>query len=104
MRDLTASLAEGVATHRAALSRRLDTPVVVQLDEPSLPAALGGRLSGVTALSPVAALDEAVAETLLDTCAAAWATTCYCTVVRPNCRGNCWGAVVLVRCQLMPRR
>lgn len=71
VRDLTASLAEGVATHRAALSRRLDTPVVVQLDEPSLPAALGGRLSGVTALSPVAALDEAVAETLLDTCAAA---------------------------------
>lgn len=73
VRDLTASLAEGVATHRAALSRRLDTPVVVQLDEPSLPAALGGRLSGVTALSPVAALDEAVAETLLDTCAAALA-------------------------------
>ncbi|ORJ57056.1 methionine synthase [Mycobacterium simiae] len=71
VRDLTASLAEGVATHRAALSRRLDTPVVVQLDEPSLPAALGGRLSGVTALSPVAALDEALAETLLDTCAAA---------------------------------
>lgn len=71
VRDLTASLAEGVATHRAALSRRLDTPVVVQLDEPSLPAALGGRLSGVTALSPVAALDEAVAETLLDTCTAA---------------------------------
>lgn len=70
VRDLTASLTEGVAAHRAALSRRLDTPVVVQLDEPSLPAALGGRLSGVTALSPVAALDEAVAETLLDTCIA----------------------------------
>ncbi len=69
VRDLTASLAEGVATHRAALSRRLDTPVVVQFDEPSLPAALGGRLSGVTALSPVAALDESVARSLLDTCA-----------------------------------
>ncbi|MCV7029042.1 methionine synthase [Mycobacterium sherrisii] len=71
VRDLTASLAEGVAVHRASLSRRLDTPVVVQLDEPSLPAALGGQLSGVTALSPVAALDEAVAEALLDSCAAA---------------------------------
>ncbi|SOX52952.1 methionine synthase [Mycobacterium ahvazicum] len=71
VRDLTASLAEGVADHRAALSRRLDTPVVVQLDEPSLPAALGGQLSGVTALSPVAALDESVAQGLLDHCAQA---------------------------------
>ncbi|MGO9353719.1 MAG: methionine synthase [Mycobacterium sp.] len=68
VRDLAASLAEGVATHRAALARRLDTPVVVQFDEPSLPAALGGQLAGVTALSPVAALDEAVAGALLDTC------------------------------------
>jgi len=70
VRDLAASLAEGVATHRAALARRLDTPVVVQFDEPSLPAALGGQLAGVTALSPVAALDEAVAGALLDTCVA----------------------------------
>lgn len=70
VRDLAASLAEGVAAHRAALARRLDTPVVVQFDEPSLPAALGGQLTGVTALSPVAALDEAVAQGLLDTCAA----------------------------------
>ncbi|OBG27635.1 methionine synthase [Mycobacterium sp. 852002-51057_SCH5723018] len=70
VRDLTASLAEGVAAHRAALARRLDTPVVVQLDEPSLPAALGGRLSGVTTLSPIAALDAAVAVTLLDACVA----------------------------------
>ena len=68
LNDLAASLAEGVAGHRAALARRLDTPVVVQFDEPSLPAALGGQLSGVTALSPVAALDEAVAGALLDAC------------------------------------
>ncbi|OBG39755.1 methionine synthase, partial [Mycobacterium sp. E3198] len=70
VRDLAASLAEGVAAHRAALTRRLDTPVVVQFDEPSLAPALGGRLTGVTALSPVAALDEAVAEALLGTCVA----------------------------------
>lgn len=69
LRDLTASLAEGVAAHRAQLSRRLETPVVVQFDEPSLPKALGGGLAGVTALSPVAPLDEAVAGSLLDTCA-----------------------------------
>ncbi len=70
VRDLAASLAEGVAGHRATLARRLETPVVVQFDEPSLPKALGGRLSGVTALSPVAPLDEAVALALLDTCVA----------------------------------
>jgi len=68
VRDLAASLAEGVAAHRAALARRLDTPVVVQFDEPSLPEALGGRLTGVTALSPVAPIDEALAGALLDTC------------------------------------
>lgn len=74
LRDLAASLGEGVATHRASLARRLDTPVVVQFDEPSLPAALAGQLAGVTALSPVAALDEVVAGPLLDTCAAATGT------------------------------
>ena len=71
LRDLAASLGEGVGAHRAALARRLDTPVVVQLDEPSLPASLAGQLTGVTALSPVAALDVAVAGPLLDTCVAA---------------------------------
>lgn len=71
VRDLAASLAEGVAAHRAAVSRRLDTPVVVQFDEPSLPAALAGRLAGVTALSPVHPIDEALATTLLDSCVAA---------------------------------
>ncbi|WP_343598777.1 methionine synthase [Mycobacterium sp.] len=70
-RDLAASLAEGVAAHRAALQRRLDTPVVVQFDEPSLPAALAGRLTGVTALNPVPPIDDTLATTLLDICAAA---------------------------------
>jgi methionine synthase II (cobalamin-independent) len=71
VRDLAASLAEGVAVHRAALSRRLDTPVAVQFDEPSLPAALGGRLTGVTALTPVDPLDEARASAVLDSCVTA---------------------------------
>lgn len=69
LRDLGVSLAEGVAAHRNALSRRLDTPVVVQFDEPTLPSALGGRLTGVTALSPVPPLDQSVAEALLTSCA-----------------------------------
>jgi len=69
--DIAASLAEGVGAHRAEVSRRLDTPVVVQFDEPSLPAAVAGRLAGVTSLSPVAPIDETLATTLLNTCVAA---------------------------------
>jgi methionine synthase II (cobalamin-independent) len=68
VRDLARSLAEGVAAHRAEVARRLECPVVVQFDEPSLPAALAGRLTGVTSLSPVHPVDEAVASALLDEC------------------------------------
>src|SRR5271155_5132521 len=71
LHDIAASLAEGVGAHRAAVSRRLDTPVVVQFDEPSLPAAVAGRLAGVTTLSPVAPIDETLATTMLDACVAA---------------------------------
>jgi methionine synthase II (cobalamin-independent) len=71
LRDLAASLAEGVAAHRARLAKRLDTTVVVQFDEPLLPAALAGGLTGVTSLTPVAAVDEPVAIDLLNDCVAA---------------------------------
>jgi methionine synthase II (cobalamin-independent) len=69
--DIAASLAEGVGAHRASVSRRLDAPVVVQFDEPSLPAAVAGRLTGVTSLSQVAPIEETLATTMLDTCAGA---------------------------------
>jgi methionine synthase II (cobalamin-independent) len=68
LRDLAGSLAEGVATHRAQLEKRLETSVVVQFDEPLLPAALAGRLAGVTSLTPVHPVDEPVAIGLLDDC------------------------------------
>jgi methionine synthase II (cobalamin-independent) len=70
VRDLAVSLAEGVSAHRAELARRLDCPVVVQFDEPTLPAALLGRLTGVTGVSPVHPVDESVAAGLLDDCVA----------------------------------
>lgn len=70
VRDLAGSLAEGVAAHRAQVARRLDTAVVVQFDEPSLPAALEGRLTGVTSMTPVHPVDESVAIGLLDECIA----------------------------------
>lgn len=71
VRELAASLAEGVGAHVGALARRLDAPVVVQFDEPALPAALAGRVPGVTALSPVDPIDEEVALRALDGCVAA---------------------------------
>lgn len=74
LRDLSVSLAEGLAAHRAEVARRLETPVVVQLDEPSLPAALAGRLSGVTSFTPVHPVDEPLAMNLLDACVAAAGT------------------------------
>jgi methionine synthase II (cobalamin-independent) len=70
VRDLAGSLAEGLAAHRAEVSRRLECPVVVQLDEPSLPSALAGRLTGVTSLTPVHPVDEPTATALLDDCIA----------------------------------
>lgn len=70
LHDLAVSLAEGVAAHRAEVARRLDASVVVQFDEPSLPAALNGRLTGVTSLTPVHPVDESVATALLDECLA----------------------------------
>jgi methionine synthase II (cobalamin-independent) len=70
VRDLTSSLAEGVARHRAELARRLATTVVVQYDEPMLFAALEGRLSGVSALNTVHPVDEPLAISLLDECVA----------------------------------
>lgn len=71
LRDLAASLADGVAAHRGEVARRLDASVVVQFDEPSLPAAIAGRLTGVTSLSAVHPVDEPVAVGLFDDCVAA---------------------------------
>ena len=68
VRDIAASLAEGVKVHRAEIARRLETDVVVQFDEPTLPAALAGRLTGVTSLSSVRAIDVPFAGGLFDEC------------------------------------
>ncbi|MBW8484490.1 methionine synthase [Actinomadura parmotrematis] len=59
VRDLTASLAEGVARHVAEVKRRLPAAtLLLQLDEPSLPAVLAGAVptaSGFSRLRPVEA-------------------------------------------------
>ncbi|MGA9873263.1 MAG: methionine synthase [Rhodococcus sp. (in: high G+C Gram-positive bacteria)] len=66
VRDFAMSLAEGLRQHCSEISSRLGVDVVVQLDEPSLPAVLEGSLSGVTRLDPVRAVPEPDALELLD--------------------------------------
>jgi methionine synthase II (cobalamin-independent) len=64
--DLTASLAEGLAAHAADVRKRVPAAtLVVQLDEPSLPAVLAGRVPTASGLGSVAAIDRAVAAQLL---------------------------------------
>jgi len=60
--DLTASLAEGLAAHVADVRKRVPgASVVVQLDEPSLPAALAGRVPTASGLNFVRALEPVTA-------------------------------------------
>jgi methionine synthase II (cobalamin-independent) len=60
--DLTASLAEGVAAHVADVRRRVPgTSVVLQLDEPMLPAALAGRVPTASGLNFVRAVEPVTA-------------------------------------------
>jgi len=64
--DLAASLAEGLAAHLVELSRRLPgTGLVVQVDEPSLPAVLAGTLATASGFGTVPAVDEARAQEVL---------------------------------------
>ena len=62
-RDLAQSLAEGLAAHVAAVSARVPgAQVVLQLDEPSVPAVLQGGLPTVSGFGKLAAVDAAVVE------------------------------------------
>ncbi|TJZ81332.1 methionine synthase [Rhodococcus oryzae] len=58
LRDLAESLAEGLTVHVDEVARRLGSPVVVQLDEPGLPAVLAGSLAGVSILQTPRAMPE----------------------------------------------
>jgi Cobalamin-independent synthase, Catalytic domain len=59
--DLTASLAEGVAAHAAELAKRLPgARIVIQVDEPALPAVAGGLVPTASGLSRLAAVEADV--------------------------------------------
>ena len=62
-RDLAQSLAEGLTAHVAAVAARVPGgAVVVQLDEPSVPAVLQGALPTVSGFGKLPAVEESVVE------------------------------------------
>ncbi|MBC2643662.1 MULTISPECIES: methionine synthase [unclassified Rhodococcus (in: high G+C Gram-positive bacteria)] len=66
VRDFAESLGEGLARHAAEVTRRLGTQVLIQFDEPRLPAVLAGTLSGRTRLETVRAMPEPEALAVLE--------------------------------------
>ncbi|WP_432986577.1 methionine synthase [Dactylosporangium sp. CA-233914] len=65
-RDLAASLAEGVRAHVAQVRARLPhASVLLQLDEPSLPAVLAGRVPTESGFGTLRSVDPAVARAAL---------------------------------------
>lgn len=61
-RDVIASLAEGLRAHLLEISRLVPkASLVVQIDEPSLPAVLAGRLPTASGFGRIRAIDSAVA-------------------------------------------
>jgi methionine synthase II (cobalamin-independent) len=62
-RDLGQSLAEGIAAHVAAVAARVPgARIVVQLDEPSVPAVLEGALPTVSGFGKLPAVEASVVE------------------------------------------
>jgi methionine synthase II (cobalamin-independent) len=71
-RDLVDSLAEGVRLHLATVQRLVPgAQLVLQVDEPSLPAVVEGRLPTASGFGMVRAVDPQVALTALETVLAA---------------------------------
>jgi methionine synthase II (cobalamin-independent) len=87
VRDLTASLAEGVARHVAEVRRRLPhAEILLQLDEPALPAVLAGSVPTASGFSRLPAVEAAVAQDGLRTvleAAAAWPLVHCCAAGVP---------------------
>lgn len=86
--DLTASLAEGLAAHVADVRKRIPAAaVVLQLDEPSLPAALAGRVPTASGLNFVRALEPVTASqrlrSVLAAVESAASTVVHCCAADP---------------------
>ncbi|MCE5292802.1 MAG: methionine synthase [Nocardiaceae bacterium] len=66
VRDIADSLADGLREHAAEVAKRLNTKVIVQIDEPELPAVLAGTLRAASALNIVRAVPEPEALKVLE--------------------------------------
>lgn len=67
-RELAEALAEAVSVHLAEVRRRLPrASLLLQVDEPALPAALAGRIGTASGLSAYRAVEEPVASAALTT-------------------------------------
>jgi methionine synthase II (cobalamin-independent) len=112
LRDLVGSLAEGVRQHVAEVQMLVPgAAVVLQLDEPSLPAVLAGRLPTVSGYGHLRAVDPQTAMNgLRDVLAAApegTATIVHCCdpgIPLPLLRATGVGAVALDVTALSPAR
>jgi methionine synthase II (cobalamin-independent) len=63
VRDLTASLAEGVVNHVADVQRRMPrASILLQIDEPGLPAVLDGSVPTASGFSRLRAVEAPIAE------------------------------------------
>jgi hypothetical protein len=120
--DLTDSLAEGVAAHVADVRKRVPgATVILQLDEPALPAALAGRVRTASGLNVVRALEPVIASQRLSTVLPAWAgkRAPSCTAARGTSRSPssprpvlrasdstsaCWAMRMSTRSPSSPRR
>ncbi len=70
--DLTASLAEAIATHVADVAKRVPgATLIVQIDEPALTAVVNGEIPTASGLSRIAAPDQAIISDRLGTVLAA---------------------------------
>jgi hypothetical protein len=65
LREFADSLGEGIKVHAAEVSRRIGVPVVVQIDEPSLPTVLAGGLKTASGYGMIPAVAEPEARDVL---------------------------------------
>jgi methionine synthase II (cobalamin-independent) len=85
LREFAESLSEGIVQHVDEIARRTGRPVVVQLDEPSLPAVLAGALPTASGLGTVQAVAEPDARDVLSRVidAVGQSTIVHCCANRP---------------------
>ncbi|MBP2323583.1 methionine synthase II (cobalamin-independent) [Kibdelosporangium banguiense] len=65
LREFAESLSEGISLHAVEVGRRIGAPVVVQLDEPSLPTVLSGGLPTASGYGTVPSVAEPDARDIL---------------------------------------